>query len=568
MRRLLVVAKKRELIEAVPEIEWLKAPKPEFDFLTFDEAARLVAAADTEWSCMIILALKAGLRQGELLALRREDIDFVTGLLRVRRSVTRGIVTEPKSGKGRDIPLGDEAIAALKAERHLRGPLVFCDAAGRMGMLFAPTHRSNSVTIAEDLPILWRCVDTDPTASKKRHNSSAEALVSARKPMDPENALDDPGHVSKLGIEWSEWEAVRPRLQDFNELEVLRIRNVRVDQFPAIVYDLPGLKTLVLNGGQIGQFPIGISRMKQLRSIRVVRTAIPALPADLGKVPALKTVEVDSTAFRAFSLEKSDYGALEELGLSRCELAALPDEVSRLAGLRSLTVSGNRSLTQIPSSLATAKNLEFLYADDCGLERIPDELFSLPALSKIDLTGNTFPQDNYKALERLAKSHPKIEVLMPRSAAKKPAPGAVISEEPLAKSIQNDLDRLGALMDKSRDRREVNIAGTKWPVPPALVELLARIGSPRKIRVPVSGDPEPVVLGDFSGLDEYECTHHHPYVEIADTEFHRFVLVRLDDETPGDPMLYLLDSDEFQAHEANELTRLSAWLKAAHPANE
>ena len=41
-------------------------------------------------------------------------------------------MTEPKSGKGRDIPLGDEAIAALKAERHLRGPLVFCDAAGRM----------------------------------------------------------------------------------------------------------------------------------------------------------------------------------------------------------------------------------------------------------------------------------------------------------------------------------------------------------------------------------------------------------------------------------------------------
>ena len=121
MRRLLVVAKKRELIEAVPEIEWLKAPKPDFDFLTFDEAARLVAAADPEWSCMIILALKAGLRQGELLALRREDIDLVTGLLRVRRSVTRGFVTEAKSGKGRDIPLGDEAIAALKAERHLRG---------------------------------------------------------------------------------------------------------------------------------------------------------------------------------------------------------------------------------------------------------------------------------------------------------------------------------------------------------------------------------------------------------------------------------------------------------------
>ncbi len=132
VRRLLVVAKKRELIEAVPEIEWLKAPKPEFDFLTFDEAARLVAGADPEWSCMITVALKTGLRQGELLALRWEDIDLVTGLLRVRRSITRGIVTDPKSGKGRDVPLSDEAIATLKRERHLRGPTVFCNGAGRM----------------------------------------------------------------------------------------------------------------------------------------------------------------------------------------------------------------------------------------------------------------------------------------------------------------------------------------------------------------------------------------------------------------------------------------------------
>jgi hypothetical protein len=30
----------------VPEIEWLRAPKPDFDFLDFDEADRLVKAAD------------------------------------------------------------------------------------------------------------------------------------------------------------------------------------------------------------------------------------------------------------------------------------------------------------------------------------------------------------------------------------------------------------------------------------------------------------------------------------------------------------------------------------------
>jgi integrase len=72
------------------------------------------------------------MRQGELLALRWEDVDLVAGQINVRRSVTSGIVTDPKSGRGRLIPLGDEVRAALKAHRHLRGELVFCAADGRM----------------------------------------------------------------------------------------------------------------------------------------------------------------------------------------------------------------------------------------------------------------------------------------------------------------------------------------------------------------------------------------------------------------------------------------------------
>jgi integrase len=132
LRRLLMVAKKRTLIDSVPEIEWLKAPKPDFDFFDFDEAARLVTAADGEWRCMIIVALRTGLRQGELLALRWEDVDLQKGLLRVRQSVTRGQVTEPKSGRSRDVPLSDHALSALKLQRHLRGPLVFCAGDGRM----------------------------------------------------------------------------------------------------------------------------------------------------------------------------------------------------------------------------------------------------------------------------------------------------------------------------------------------------------------------------------------------------------------------------------------------------
>jgi hypothetical protein len=43
-----------------------------------------------------------------------------------------GVVTTPKSGKPREVPLSDAALRALRAHRHLRGELVFCDGAGKM----------------------------------------------------------------------------------------------------------------------------------------------------------------------------------------------------------------------------------------------------------------------------------------------------------------------------------------------------------------------------------------------------------------------------------------------------
>jgi integrase len=132
LRRMLVVAKKRGLIENVPEVEWLKLTRPEVDFLSFEEADRLVDAAEGEWRTMVLVALRTGMRQGELLALRWQDVDLKAGRITVRQSVVRGNVGVPKSGKGREIALRNGAVAALKAHRHLRGPLVFCDQGGDM----------------------------------------------------------------------------------------------------------------------------------------------------------------------------------------------------------------------------------------------------------------------------------------------------------------------------------------------------------------------------------------------------------------------------------------------------
>lgn len=132
LRRMLVLAVEWGLIKDVPKIKWLKAPKPEFDFLDFDEAERFIAGADPEWRAMITIALKTGLRLGELLALRWDDIDLKAGRLMVRRAVARGIVGTTKSGKAREVALSTEAIRALRSIRHLKGDLVFSNTHGDM----------------------------------------------------------------------------------------------------------------------------------------------------------------------------------------------------------------------------------------------------------------------------------------------------------------------------------------------------------------------------------------------------------------------------------------------------
>lgn len=131
LRRMLAVAVEWGRLEHVPSLKWLlRVPPTKFDFLTFEEAERLVAAASPLWRAMIIVALRTGMRHSELLALHWEDVDLVAGRIVVRRSAVGKEIDTPKNHRSREIPLSDDALRALKAHRHLRSELVFSDEKG------------------------------------------------------------------------------------------------------------------------------------------------------------------------------------------------------------------------------------------------------------------------------------------------------------------------------------------------------------------------------------------------------------------------------------------------------
>jgi integrase len=64
---------------------------------------------------LYLTAAMTGLRRGELLALRWQDVDFGVGVVRVRRTFSRGHFGTPKSRKSnRAVPLAERVVTALK----------------------------------------------------------------------------------------------------------------------------------------------------------------------------------------------------------------------------------------------------------------------------------------------------------------------------------------------------------------------------------------------------------------------------------------------------------------------
>jgi integrase len=100
-----------------------RVPKHEIRPLMPEQARQLIEAArEDRYRALYVTALGTGLRQGELLGLRWQDVDVDAGRLRVRHSLANvgGTLTllEPKTERSRrHIVLPESVIAALRAHR-------------------------------------------------------------------------------------------------------------------------------------------------------------------------------------------------------------------------------------------------------------------------------------------------------------------------------------------------------------------------------------------------------------------------------------------------------------------
>jgi integrase len=92
-----------------------------YEFFTPDQVHELVAAAASpQDGAIYLLAAFTGLRRGECVALKWQDVDFENSSIRVYEGFTRE-VGRPKSRRSRTVPMVDEVAEALRAQRDRLG---------------------------------------------------------------------------------------------------------------------------------------------------------------------------------------------------------------------------------------------------------------------------------------------------------------------------------------------------------------------------------------------------------------------------------------------------------------
>lgn len=118
--RMLSLATEWGVIARAPKLERFREPDDSPRFLNEPEVAWLLDAMPPEWRSMAVVALRTGLRIGELRGLQWIDVDLLSRSLRVRRTAPgrKGMdSTDPKGKRERTVPLTPDAVMALEAAR-------------------------------------------------------------------------------------------------------------------------------------------------------------------------------------------------------------------------------------------------------------------------------------------------------------------------------------------------------------------------------------------------------------------------------------------------------------------
>lgn len=205
----------------------LSLPAPEENprerIATVQEAMLLTAALQVPDRTAFALATYAGLRAGELLALRWGDVDFGLSTVRIDRAVdtTAGVVVAPKSRAAhRNVPIQDRLHAVLEDHRAERGGggLLFPAHRPRRGVSDGTEHFWSLSALHRRLKKRWEAAGLEPIGLHESRHTFASMLIDAG--LSPKAIQTYMGH-SSITITFDRYGHLLPG----HEAEALRLLN-------------------------------------------------------------------------------------------------------------------------------------------------------------------------------------------------------------------------------------------------------------------------------------------------------------------------------------------------------
>ena len=119
-----------EVLREMPcRIKLLRTVEPRMQWYEREDYRRLVEASKARRRVflLVLLAGSAGLRRGEIIALRWADVDVARRQIRVSTAIWQREEAAPKGGRHRVVPMTPELAAALKEHRHLGDRVLYSE---------------------------------------------------------------------------------------------------------------------------------------------------------------------------------------------------------------------------------------------------------------------------------------------------------------------------------------------------------------------------------------------------------------------------------------------------------
>lgn len=157
LRSILQAAEQEELIDRAPRVRGAGTvtTKNVAEPATFDQINTIVDHMPDRLRLLIVLASFVGLREGELLELRRSDVDGVTGRIKVTRKIDKDVIAGapgacPRCGRGISAPKTRSGIRTVHVPPPflpmLQKHLLEHTAVGPSGLLF-PGDRTDHMSV-------------------------------------------------------------------------------------------------------------------------------------------------------------------------------------------------------------------------------------------------------------------------------------------------------------------------------------------------------------------------------------------------------------------------------------